>query len=171
MAGRLQGRVILSERVERKAKRILFKMFLCSSVLPSLPHRWGQGVGGEDVSCVGRDSANGNLEVDALIQGNMAGQCRRNILFIAWSENKSLVLRETDEIMEDINRLKVVLVEKKRTNKWLAEQLGVNPSTVSKWCTNSSQPDLCSLLKIADLLEVDIKELIIREYKSLQMSR
>ena len=68
--------------------------------------------------------------------------------------------------MEDINRIKVVLVEKKRTNKWLAEQMGVKPSTVSKWCTNSSQPDVASLLKIADLLEVDIKELIVREYKS-----
>ena len=69
--------------------------------------------------------------------------------------------------MEDINRIKVVLVEKKRTNKWLAEQLGVNPSTVSKWWTNSSQPDLNSLLKISELLGVDIKELIVREYKSL----
>jgi len=68
--------------------------------------------------------------------------------------------------MEDINRIKVVLVEKKRTNKWLAEQMGVKPSTVSKWCTNSSQPDVASLLKIADFLEVDIKELIVREYKS-----
>ena len=68
--------------------------------------------------------------------------------------------------MEDINRIKVVLVEKKRTNKWLAEQMGVKPSTVSKWCTNSSQPDVASLLKIADLLEVDIKELIVREYKA-----
>lgn len=68
--------------------------------------------------------------------------------------------------MEDINRIKVVLVEKKRTNKWLAEQMGVKPSTVSKWCTNSSQPDVASLLRIADLLEVDIKELIVREYKT-----
>ena len=73
--------------------------------------------------------------------------------------------------MEDINRIKVVLVEKKRTNKWLAENLGVNPSTVSKWCTNSSQPDLNSLLKISDLLEVDIKELIVREYKQYIVSR
>lgn len=73
--------------------------------------------------------------------------------------------------MEDINRIKVVLVEKKRTNKWLAEQLGGNPSTISKWCTNSSQLDLNSLLKIADLLEVDIKELIIREYKQYLMSQ
>lgn len=73
--------------------------------------------------------------------------------------------------MEDINRIKVVLVEKKRTNKWLAEQLGVNPSTVSKWCTNSSQPDLNNLLKISDLLGVDIKELIVREYKQYLMSQ
>ena len=73
--------------------------------------------------------------------------------------------------MEDINRIKVVLVEKKRTNKWLAEQLGVNPSTVSKWCTNSLQPDLNSLLKISDLLGVDIKELIVREYKQFLMSQ
>ena len=68
--------------------------------------------------------------------------------------------------MEDINRLKIVLVEKKRTNKWLSEQLGVSPSTVSKWCTNSSQPDLGSLLRIAEVLNVDIKELIVREYQA-----
>ncbi|MGP1453858.1 MAG: helix-turn-helix transcriptional regulator [Segatella oris] len=73
--------------------------------------------------------------------------------------------------MEDINRIKVVLVEKKRTNKWLAEQLGVNPTTVSKWCTNSSQPDLGNLLKIADLLGVDIKELLVREYKQYLISQ
>ena len=72
--------------------------------------------------------------------------------------------------MEDISRIKVALVEKKRTNKWLAEQLGVNPSTVSKWCTNSSQPDLNNLLRISDLLGVDIKELIVREYKQFLMS-
>lgn len=67
--------------------------------------------------------------------------------------------------MEDINRIKIVLFEKKRTSKWLSEQLGVTPSTVSKWCTNTSQPDIESLLKIADLLAVDIKELLVREYK------
>ena len=67
--------------------------------------------------------------------------------------------------MEDINRIKLVLVEKKKTARWLSEEMGVNPSTVSKWCTNSSQPDLGSLLKIADLLQVDIKELLVREYK------
>ena len=73
--------------------------------------------------------------------------------------------------MEDINRLKVVLVEKKRTSKWLSEQIGVAPSTVSKWCTNSSQPDLGNLLKISDLLGVDIKELLIREYKQYLLSQ
>lgn len=73
--------------------------------------------------------------------------------------------------MKDINRIKVVLAEKKRTNKWLAEQMGLNPTTVSKWCTNSSQPDLGNLLRIADLLEVDIKELFIREYKQYLLSQ
>lgn len=60
----------------------------------------------------------------------------------------------------DINRIKVVLVEKKRTNKWLAEQLGKDPATVSKWCTNTSQPGLYTLNKIAETLEVDIKDLL-----------
>ena len=73
--------------------------------------------------------------------------------------------------MEELNQLKLVLVKNKKTNKWLAEQLGVNQTTVSKWCTNSSQPDLNSLLKISDLLGVDIKELIVREYKQYLMSR
>ncbi len=73
--------------------------------------------------------------------------------------------------MEDINRLKVLLVEKKRTSKWLAEQLGVNPTTVSKWCTNSSQPDLSNLLRIADLLDVDIRELFVRGYKRHLLSQ
>ncbi len=63
-------------------------------------------------------------------------------------------------IREDINRLKIVLVEKKKTNKWLAEQLGKDPATVSKWCTNLVQPDLNTLRQIAELLDVDIKDLI-----------
>ena len=75
------------------------------------------------------------------------------------------------EEARDLNRLKVILAEKKRTNKWLAAQLGCAPTTVSKWCTNSSQPDLNSLLKISDLLEVDIRELIVREYKSYLLSQ
>lgn len=64
----------------------------------------------------------------------------------------------------DINRIKVVLVEKKRTNKWLCEQLNVNPSTVSKWCTNSSQPDLETLIKISKLLGVGMEELLNKQY-------
>lgn len=62
--------------------------------------------------------------------------------------------------MKDLNRIKVVLVEKKRTAKWLAEQLGRNPATVSKWCTNSSQPDLHTLDRVAELLGVEKRELI-----------
>ena len=62
--------------------------------------------------------------------------------------------------MEDINRIKVVLVEKKKTSKWLAESLGKNPATVSRWCTNTSQPDLSTLTRIAQLLNVDTKDLI-----------
>ena len=62
--------------------------------------------------------------------------------------------------MEDINRLKIVLVEKKKTGKWLAEQLGKNPSTVSKWCSNVAQPDLATLVKIAAILQVNVNELL-----------
>ena len=62
--------------------------------------------------------------------------------------------------MEDLNRIKVVLAEKKRTNKWLAEQLGKDPATVSKWCTNVSQPDLATLNRIAAELDVDVRDLI-----------
>lgn len=62
--------------------------------------------------------------------------------------------------MEDLNQLKTVLAKKKRTNKWLAEQLGVNQTTVSKWCTNTTQPDLQTLKRITELLEVNIQDLI-----------
>lgn len=62
--------------------------------------------------------------------------------------------------MADINRLKVVLVEKKKTSKWLAETLKKEPATVSKWCTNTSQPSIETFLEIARLLNVDIKELL-----------
>ena len=61
---------------------------------------------------------------------------------------------------KDLNRIKVMLVEKKRTNKWLAERLGKDPAPISKWVTNVSQPSLENLIEIAKLLEVDIKELI-----------
>ena len=64
------------------------------------------------------------------------------------------------EEKRDIIRLKVVLAEKKRTNKWLAETLGTDQATVSKWCTNTSQPSLEMLLRIAEVLEVDMKDLL-----------
>ena len=62
--------------------------------------------------------------------------------------------------MKNVNRLKVVLVEQRKTGKWLAEQLGKDPSTVSKWCSNTTHPPLDMLVNIANLLKVDIKELI-----------
>ena len=61
---------------------------------------------------------------------------------------------------KDFNRLKVVLAEKKKTNKWLAEQLGKDQAVISKWCTNTTQPTLEMLLQIAKALEVDVRELI-----------
>ncbi len=61
---------------------------------------------------------------------------------------------------KDINRIKVVLAEKKRTNKWLAEQLEKDPATVSKWCTNSCQPPMETFIKIAKLLQVDLNDLV-----------
>ena len=61
---------------------------------------------------------------------------------------------------KQLNRIKVVLADKQRTNKWLAEQLGKDKTTISKWCTNSSQPDLESLLKKAKLLDVEIADLV-----------
>lgn len=61
---------------------------------------------------------------------------------------------------QDINRLKVVLADKKRTNKWLAEQLGKDPTTVSKWCTNKVQPNLETMFVIAKVLDCDIKDLL-----------
>lgn len=61
--------------------------------------------------------------------------------------------------MEDINRLKLLLVEKKKTSKWLSEQLGITPSTVSKWCTNTSQPDMETLARISKLLDVSVEDL------------
>lgn len=58
------------------------------------------------------------------------------------------------------NRIKAVLADKKRTNKWLAEQLGKDPATISKWCTNVCQPPMETYIKIAKLLEVDLNELV-----------
>lgn len=66
---------------------------------------------------------------------------------------------------KNINRLKAVLADANQTNKWLAKQLGKDPVTVSKWCTNTTQPDLQTLSKIAVLLKVDIRELLISTAK------
>lgn len=62
--------------------------------------------------------------------------------------------------MANLNRIKVVLVEKNKTGKWLANELDKSPCTVSKWCQNSIQPDLVTLDKIAKLLNIDVKELL-----------
>lgn len=65
----------------------------------------------------------------------------------------------------DMNRLKVVLAETKRTNRWLAEQLGKDEATVSKWCTNTSQPSFETLFQIAECLGVQVQELIRKDKK------
>ncbi len=62
--------------------------------------------------------------------------------------------------MPDLNRLKVVLVEQKKTGKWLAAQLGKSTCTVSKWCSNTVQPDIATLENIAQLLGVDKRDLL-----------
>ncbi len=67
---------------------------------------------------------------------------------------------ETKTERQKLNRIKAVLAETGHTGKWLAEQLGKDPVTVSKWCTNTSQPDLYTINKIASILEVNIRELI-----------
>lgn len=64
-------------------------------------------------------------------------------------------------VMADLNRIKVVLAEKKKTSKWLAEEIGKDVATVSKWCTNTSQPSLETLVLIANALQVDVRELIV----------
>lgn len=65
----------------------------------------------------------------------------------------------------ELNRLKVVLVERKKTGKWLAEMLGKNEATVSRWCSNVSQPSLEMLFAIAKTLNVDVRELLIKTKK------
>ena len=61
---------------------------------------------------------------------------------------------------KDLNRLKVILAEKKKSNLWLSRELGCSPTTVSKWCTNSSQPPLEMMMKIAKVLDIEIMDLI-----------
>lgn len=61
---------------------------------------------------------------------------------------------------KDLNRVKVILAEKKKSNLWLSKQLGCAPTTVSKWCTNSSQPPLEMLMKMSKVLDVELNELV-----------
>ena len=65
--------------------------------------------------------------------------------------------------MENLNRLKAVLADSGKTNKWLAEQLGKDPVAISKWCTNTTQPDLQTLAKISELLKINIRELLVNQ--------
>ena len=83
-------------------------------------------------------------------------------LFCLYLQNHKPLERMNKRVKEtkDLNRIKLVLVEKKRTNRWLAEQLGKDEATTSKWCTNSLQPNLETLIRIAELLEVEVQELI-----------
>ena len=70
--------------------------------------------------------------------------------------------------MENLNRLKAVLADAGQTNKWLAEQLGKDPVTISKWCTNTTQADLQTLSKISDLLNIDMRELLVSRNQPVQ---
>lgn len=67
--------------------------------------------------------------------------------------------------MKQINKLKVVLAEQNKTGKWLGEALGKNEATVSRWCSNEMQPSLETLVKIANALDVDVKELLVSTKK------
>lgn len=68
--------------------------------------------------------------------------------------------------MKAINRVKIALVEQNKTGKWLAEQLNKNEATVSRWCTNESQPSLETLISIAEVLSIDVRDLLVSTKKS-----
>lgn len=70
---------------------------------------------------------------------------------------------------KNLNRIKAVLADAGQTNKWLADQLGKDPVTISKWCTNTTQPDLQTLSKIAEILGVNIRELLVDMVPSKQI--
>ena len=73
--------------------------------------------------------------------------------------------------MEKLNRIKGALADAGKTNIWLAEKVGRDPVTVSKWCTNTSQPDLSTLSKIADAIEIDVRELLVSNVKNPNTTR
>jgi transcriptional regulator with XRE-family HTH domain len=79
------------------------------------------------------------------------------MFFIKFAAGYNLIMMSD----KPLNRIKVVLVENQKTNKWLAEQLGVSAVTVSKWCSNIHQPDLQTLNKIAEIIDCDMRQLII----------
>ena len=62
---------------------------------------------------------------------------------------------------QKINRIKIALVENGKTGKWLAEQVGKNEATVSRWCSNKMQPSIDTLVRISELLDIDVKDLIV----------
>ena len=66
----------------------------------------------------------------------------------------------------ELNQIKVTLCRNKKTGKWLSEQLGANPTTVSKWCTNTTQPNLYTLNRIAQLLDVNLSDLLVDPNKA-----
>ena len=83
------------------------------------------------------------------------------VVYLAVSDKVNIFASKLNSItMKDLNRLKIVLVENKKTGKWLAEQLGVSVTTTSRWCSNSSQPDLLTLNKIAQLLKISVADLL-----------
>ncbi len=100
------------------------------------------------------------MSISKPIQENIFFGLALSCLGVSNKITKFALVYSFDVVMADLNRLKVVLAEEKRTSVWLAEQLGVNRTTVSKWCTNTNQPDLNTLAKIAELLRVDISHLL-----------
>jgi transcriptional regulator with XRE-family HTH domain len=67
--------------------------------------------------------------------------------------------------MKRINRLKIALVEQDKTGKWLAETIGKDVATVSRWCSNATQPSLGTLVEIAKVLDMDIRDLLVSTKK------
>ena len=77
--------------------------------------------------------------------------------------SRPYLTRHTQYDEDEVNRLKIMLAVTKRSNKWLAEMLGKDQATISKWCTNTCQPDLETLIRISDLLKVDVNDLLNKE--------
>lgn len=97
--------------------------------------------------------------------------CKNQLYYIDFSPNLSFFKNLFSKFAPEFNklkngefdRLKAVLADSGKTNKWLAEQLGKDPVTISKWCTNTTQPDLQTLAKISELLKINIRELLVNQ--------